>query len=400
MLRGDLDIIVAKALKKDAAERYALRHGARRRSAALPPARADRRAARHAALPGHELRPATRARRGGVGAPFSCCSAARRPIYTNRLATERDRAQREAAKAAKVSELLTGLLTARRSISRFARRRQEPDRARPARRRRGAGAEGTGRTAGPAGGDPDRDGADLPPARASTTRRSRCSNRRSRADTSAFGAEHVQIWRRRFTISARCWRTRGDYPAAGRSLERSLAMRRKLLGERTRGRRRHAVGARTGLPGRGVQRASRAASTGGPAHQARGRSATDHRETAVSLSDLASVLRLNGDLAGAELLLQQCLETNRKTRGDDHPNTVTTAARSRADRGNAGRSRLRRIACSGGCWPAAQHRSANGIRSWPRAQQPGAGARLRGPVRRSGGRAEEGARHRPPRAGR
>ena len=32
-------------------------------------------------------------------------------FYTTRLATERDRAQLEAAKAAKVSELLTGLLT-------------------------------------------------------------------------------------------------------------------------------------------------------------------------------------------------------------------------------------------------------------------------------------------------
>ncbi len=48
---------------------------------------------------------------------------------------------------------------------------------------------------------------------------------------------------------------------------------------------------------------------------------SDHRETAVSQSDLASVLRLKGDLAGAEALLLQCLETNRKTRGDEHPNT-------------------------------------------------------------------------------
>ena len=50
----------------------------------------------------------------------------------------------------------------------------------------------------------------------------------------------------------------------------------------------------------------------------------EHRETAVSLSDLASVLRLNGDLERAEALLRQCLEMNRKTRGDDHPNTAAT----------------------------------------------------------------------------
>ena len=50
----------------------------------------------------------------------------------------------------------------------------------------------------------------------------------------------------------------------------------------------------------------------------------NHRETAVSQSDLASVLRLNGDLDGAETLLKECLETNRRTRGEDHPNTSTT----------------------------------------------------------------------------
>ena len=48
------------------------------------------------------------------------------------------------------------------------------------------------------------------------------------------------------------------------------------------------------------------------------------QETAVSLNDLASVLRLNGDLTGAETLLRQALAINRKTRGDDHPNTAIT----------------------------------------------------------------------------
>jgi tetratricopeptide (TPR) repeat protein len=50
----------------------------------------------------------------------------------------------------------------------------------------------------------------------------------------------------------------------------------------------------------------------------------DHRETAVSQSDLASVLRLNGHLPAAESLLRQSIETNRKTRGEEHPNTVTS----------------------------------------------------------------------------
>jgi len=50
----------------------------------------------------------------------------------------------------------------------------------------------------------------------------------------------------------------------------------------------------------------------------------EHRETAVSLNDLGSVLRLNGDLPAAEILLRQSLAINLKTRGKDHPNTATT----------------------------------------------------------------------------
>ena len=43
--------------------------------------------------------------------------------------------------------------------------------------------------------------------------------------------------------------------------------------------------------------------------------------TAVSLDDLGSVLRLNGDIDDAEALLRQCLEVNRKSRGERHANT-------------------------------------------------------------------------------
>jgi tetratricopeptide (TPR) repeat protein len=46
--------------------------------------------------------------------------------------------------------------------------------------------------------------------------------------------------------------------------------------------------------------------------------------TAVSLNAVASVLRLNGDLAGAESLLRRSLELNRKKRGEYHANTGTS----------------------------------------------------------------------------
>jgi tetratricopeptide (TPR) repeat protein len=61
-----------------------------------------------------------------------------------------------------------------------------------------------------------------------------------------------------------------------------------------------------------------------------------------------AVLRLNGDLAGAETLLRQCLEINRKTRGEDHPNTAVTLhdlaliAASRGDYSSA-ESQLRQV---------------------------------------------------------
>ena len=50
----------------------------------------------------------------------------------------------------------------------------------------------------------------------------------------------------------------------------------------------------------------------------------EHGEIANSLTGVASVLRLNGDLAGAEAMLRDSLERNRRIRGEDHPNTGTT----------------------------------------------------------------------------
>ncbi len=108
-LRGDLDTIVAKALKKNAAERYAsvtaladdLRRFLRHEPISARPDtlryRATRFVRRHA-------------RAVAAAAVAVLVLGGLTAFYTNRLATERDRAQREAAKAAKVSEALTGLL--------------------------------------------------------------------------------------------------------------------------------------------------------------------------------------------------------------------------------------------------------------------------------------------------
>src|SRR5262249_40822630 len=110
ILRGDLDTIVAKALKKKPAERYSsasaladdlqrfLRHepiSARPDTIRYRTARFVRRNARGVAL----------------GAVVALLLGASTAFYTIRLAQERDRARREAAKATKVSELMVGLLT-------------------------------------------------------------------------------------------------------------------------------------------------------------------------------------------------------------------------------------------------------------------------------------------------
>ena len=108
-LRGDLDTIVAKALKKNAPERYAsvtaladdLRRFLRHEPISARPDtlryRATRFVRRHA--------------RGVAAAAVAVLMlGGLTAFYTTRLTTERDRAQREAVKAARVSETLTGLL--------------------------------------------------------------------------------------------------------------------------------------------------------------------------------------------------------------------------------------------------------------------------------------------------
>ena len=109
-LQGDLDTIVAKTLKKTAPERYA-----------SVTALADdlRRSLHHEPISARpdtlRYRTATFVRRHVRGVATTAAVVlllgALTAFYTTRLATERDRARLEAEKAAKVSELLTGLLT-------------------------------------------------------------------------------------------------------------------------------------------------------------------------------------------------------------------------------------------------------------------------------------------------
>jgi serine/threonine protein kinase/tetratricopeptide (TPR) repeat protein len=317
-LQGDVDTIVAKALKKTAPERYA-----------SVTALADdlRRSLHHEPISARpdtlRYRTATFVRRHVRGvvttAAVMLLLGALTGFYTSRLATERDRARLEAEKAATVSELLTGLLTGADPY--------EP---------RDVQGEPTVRGLLDAGAvRVQRELAERPELQAEMlTVIGRTYRRLGLYDKAqpllekalaigrpVFGAEHERVAQSLHDLGV-LLADKGDYAAAARNLEQALDMRRKRLGSG------HEEVAVTLVElGRIYQDQgfnTRAEPLQREALTIRRKVLGDaHRETAVSLSDLASVLRLNGDFAAAEVLLQQCLETNLKAVGEGHPNMST-----------------------------------------------------------------------------
>ena len=332
LLRGDLDTILAKALQKNVSHRYA-----------SVTALADD-ISRYLRNEPIDARPGTfvyrtaafvRRHTAGVAAAAAVIVLASGLtwMHTTRLSAERDRAQREAAKALKASELLMGLLT---SADPFATRgTREPT----VRGLLDAGAEQVQRDLT---GQPDLQ-AEMLTMMGRTYRRlgeyEKAQALLEQALVSgerAFGAEHVRVAATLHDLGV-LFEDKGDSAEAARSLERALDMRRRLLGPE------HADVAvtlaelgRVYQDGGGNRRAE-------PVHREalaiRRKVLGDRdRETAVSMSDLASVLRLNGDLQAAQTIYEQCLEINRTSRGEEHPNTLTTLhdmaliAASRGDR--------------------------------------------------------------------
>ena len=318
-LRGDLDTIITKALKKNVSDRYL--------SVA---AFADdvRRYLRHEAISarpdtlGYRATTFIRRHRGAVSASVAIAVliAALTVVYTRSLAAERDRAQREASKAIKVSDLMMGLLT---SADPYA--------------SRGPGPDPTVRDLLDRGADQAlRDLKDEPDLQAQMlTMMGRTYRRLGLYDRAlplleqalasgqrAYGTEHARIADTLHDLGV-VYADRGDYAAAGRSLEQALGMRRRVLGPDHPD-----IAVTLAELGRAYQDQGfneRAEPVHREALELRRRVLGDnHRETPVSLSDVASVLRLKGDLAGAESLLRQCLVLNRQLRGDNHPNTIVT----------------------------------------------------------------------------
>jgi serine/threonine protein kinase/tetratricopeptide (TPR) repeat protein len=315
-LRGDLDTIVAKALKKNAAERYAsvtvLADDLRRFLRHEPiSARPDTLRYRTARFVRRHVRGVTMS---AAVVLLLCGSTA---FYTTRLATERDRAQREATKAAKVSEVLTGMLLRADPI----RNRATPD-GLTVRGLLDAGAEQAQKElVGHAEAQ-----AEILTILGRLYRRFGAFDKAQHlleqaleSGRDVFGPEHVRVAQTLNDLGA-LMTERGDYATAERYLEQALVMRRKLLGSE------HADVAVTLVElGRVYQDlgfTERAEPLLREALAIRRKVLGDeHGETANSLSGVGSVLRLRGDLAGAETLLKQSRELNWKARGADHPNS-------------------------------------------------------------------------------
>jgi eukaryotic-like serine/threonine-protein kinase len=311
-LRGDLANIVAKALKQAPGARY---------PSACAFADDLRRYLRHEPV---SARPDTiayrttrfvRRRAGAVAgtAGVALLMASLAGFYTARLESERDRARLEAQKSAKVSELLTSLLT---GADPYASRDREPT----VRNILDSGAERV-----------TKELEDQPALKAEMmTVIGRVYQRLGLFDkarplleqAAAFGRagreDSVQLAQSLNDLGV-LRRERGELQEATTLLEDALAMRRRLLGTVDK----DAAVTLVEL-GRAYEDSGRdnlAEPLFREALAIREKVLGDaHRETSTSKSALALLLWRRGDLAEAEPLFRQSLATSRAVLPEDHPN--------------------------------------------------------------------------------
>jgi eukaryotic-like serine/threonine-protein kinase len=318
-LRGDLDTIVATALKKRPDERYASvsaladdlrRYLERRPIRARPDALAYRAAKlvrRHALA-------------ASAAAAVTLVLAALVTFYTVRLAAERDRARLEAGKSATVSALLSDLLTAGDP---YASGQREPT----VREVLDAGAE---RFSDELAQQPEILAEML-------TVLGRVYQRLGAYDRAQpLLEEALAVWRRlggpdheRVAQSLNdlgvLLGERGEYAAAEPYLQQALEMRRRLLGEEHEQVAVTLVELGRVYTDQGLQERAEPLFREALAVR-RGVFGDEHRETATSKSDLGQLLRRKGDLAGAERLLRETLATTRNLLGEEHPDFGTSLA--------------------------------------------------------------------------
>jgi eukaryotic-like serine/threonine-protein kinase len=316
LLRGDLDTIVATALKKTASERYssvlALADDVRRYLANEPiAARPDTLAYRAAKF--------VRRHAAGVSTALAVIVAIASLVifYTSRLAAERDRARIEAVKSAKVSELMTELLTG-----------ADPYRDRPDPSVRDVLDAGAERLSKELAGEPEVL-AEMSTAigrvyeRLGLNDRARPLLERALAlGRSGGDPDHPRVAQTLNDLGVLLRRS-GDVAGSVKALEEALTMRRRLLGEPHKD-----VAVTLSELGRSLEDLGQTDRAEALAREAlamrRAVFGTEHRQTATTMGDLGLRLRQRGDLAGAEALLRDSLAISRRTLGDSHPN-VTSA---------------------------------------------------------------------------
>ncbi len=317
LLKGDLDTIVAKALKKNPQERYesvsALADDVRRYLDDQPlRARPDTLAYRASKFGRRHTRGVAAA---GAGAALL---AALVGFYTVRLAAERDRARLQAEKATQISRLLTGLLTAPDPYR--TRKTGEPT-------IRGLLDAGAGKVEKELAGQPELQAEMLAVIGRVYQRLGALDKARSlqeeglAAARRAFGPDDAHVAEALDGLAV-VLDEKGDYPGAAAMLEQALAIRRRALGSnrpevavtlvelgraysdqgldlRAEPLLREALSIRRNVLGEG-----------------------DH-ETATSESELGLLVFRKGDLAEAESLFRRVLATDRATSGEDHPDVGT-----------------------------------------------------------------------------
>jgi eukaryotic-like serine/threonine-protein kinase len=315
-LGGDLETVLAKALKSNPAERYAslvefsddLRRVLNNQPIGARPDSLKYRAVKFASRHRPMIAAATVALVILVGLVA---------YYTVQLKAERDRARLQAAKASQVSELLTRLLTGADPY-------RTPDAKEPTvQNLLDIGAEQV-----------SRDLNDQPELQAemftvigrtyermgATPKALPLLERALAIGRQTLGPDHARIAQSLNDLGV-LYREQGRFDEAEKLLTESLAMRRRVLGSQN-----NYVAITLVELGRSLNERGRSNQAEPLFREAlairRAVYGDEHRETATSKSDLGMLLLRRGDLAGAEPLLRENVATTVRTLGADHPNAA------------------------------------------------------------------------------
>ncbi len=315
ILRGDLDTVVARALKLASGERYRSvleMADDLQRYLALEPIRARPDTARYRAMKFARRHASALS----TAAAVVTLVAGLVIVGTVRLTAERDRARVQAAKAEKVSGLMINLMTGADPY-------RDPDRqevtVRQVLERSAAQIEIE------LADDPEVQSEMLTMLGRTYERLGAYDKAQPLLERALALVEHIDSTHpgvgQALNNLGVLLRMRGDYAGSAAMLERSLAMRRRALGNA------HIDVAVTLVElGRSYRRLglpNRAEPLYQEALDIRRRAFGDeHRETATSKGDLGLSIMERGDLRGAERLFRESYETSRRVLGDGHPNTA------------------------------------------------------------------------------